>query len=123
MWRRQRSGPRGVSILKAPDLLTTPPSLLTLPHCPEYLWRGGRPVCEAKRNKSAFHLPQLCCLRVSVLATLQEDEIEADFLLRVRNGGTGFGLSGESDGSIYGHSCASSCITVGAIEWVSRGIF
>ncbi|CAM9640288.1 unnamed protein product [Scytosiphon promiscuus] len=48
----------------------------------------------------------------------EEKDIEADFLLRVRNGASGFGTSGESDGSIYGHSCASSCVTVGAIDWV-----
>ena len=44
----------------------------------------------------------------------QVNAIDADFILISLNGG----LEGESDGSIFGHQCASKAVAVGAIDWL-----
>jgi len=41
------------------------------------------------------------------------DDIEAEFLLISSSG-----VSGQSDGSISGHPCASKAVAVAALDWV-----
>lgn len=46
---------------------------------------------------------------------LGSEDWNADFLLR-----SDAGIGGSTDGAMYGHACASSCVAVAAMNWVSQ---
>lgn len=46
---------------------------------------------------------------------LGSEDWNADFLLR-----SNAGIGGSTDGAMYGHACASSCVAVAAMNWVSQ---
>lgn len=52
-----------------------------------------------------------------VLSRSQSANIDTDFLIVESDGSNG--VEGSSDGSMYGHACASKCISVAAMDWVS----
>ncbi|CAM9830903.1 unnamed protein product, partial [Pylaiella littoralis] len=45
----------------------------------------------------------------------QSANIDTDFLIVESDGSNG--VEGSSDGSMYGHACASKCISVAAMDW------
>lgn len=77
----------------------------------------GRPlegVCRTAKQTCGRTKIVMIAVRDKIVLFRQESFIEADFHLTSANGFA----SDASDGSVFGHACASNCVSVAAMDWV-----